>query len=336
MPEITVFMTAYNASQHITNAIKSILNQTFTNFEFIIIDDGSTDETFNIANSFSDKRIRIIKNETNKGLLFSRNIALTEAKGKYLAILDSDDIALMNRLEIQYQQFQNRPHLALLGTPAIVINNSGEETGEHISVVYNKEQISTELFFCNTFIHSSIMLKTEIFKKMGGYQLQLAEDYDLWVRIAMNYEVDNLNFPLVKYRVHACNLTNMRGEKIKDQLYPIKKQQLDKININISKEVFEIITFHPACTEYSINDYHLVILNILEKNKSCQYLESNYLKKKLFHIWYEALLHKTKHKAFPFLFQKNIFSWKHVTAKQIRKTFKLSLKSILGISKNKS
>lgn len=335
MPEITVFMTAYNASQYIATAIKSILNQTFYDFEFIIIDDGSIDETFNIASSFSDKRIRIIKNETNKGLLFSRNIALTEAKGRYLAILDSDDIALINRLEIQYHEFQNRPQLALLGTPAIVINNNDEETGEHISVVFNKEQISTELFFCNTFVHSSIMLKTEIFKKVDGYQLQLAEDYDLWVRIAMNNEVDNLNFPLVKYRVHASNLTNMQGHKITNQLYPIKKQQLDKININISKEIFEIITFHPARTEYSIDNYLIVILNILKNNKKCQYLENNYLKKKLFYIWYEALLNKTNHKAFLLLFQKDLFSWDYVTFKQIRKTFKLSLKSILGKSKNK-
>lgn len=336
MPEITVFMTAFNASRHISNAIKSILNQTFTDFELLIIDDGSKDETYNIAASFTDSRIRILKNEQNKGLLFSRNIALKEAKGKYLAILDSDDIALENRLEIQYKEFQKRPKLALLGTPTVVIDDAGKETGEYVDVKCGKEQIPTELFFANTFIHSSILMKTEVFRVVGGYQVHLAEDYDLWVRIAMNHEVDNLNFPLVKYRKHDNNISKTQGDKLIAELYPIKQKQLDKINIPISKEIFEIITNHPRCSGCSIEEYYQVILNILEQNSRYPYLESNYLKKRLFHIWYEAIIHKSRHKALPLLFQKDIFSWEYVTFKQIRKTFKLSLKSIFGISKNKT
>lgn len=336
MPEITVFMTAFNASRHISEAINSILNQTFQDFELLVIDDGSIDETYNIAASFTDSRIRIIKNEQNKGLLFSRNIALKEARGKYLAILDSDDIAVTNRLDIQYKEFQNRPNLALLGTSALVINDSGNETDEKIDVKYGNEKIRTELFFGNTFVHSSIMMKLEVLRIVGGYQVHLAEDYDLWIRIAMNHEVDNLNLPLVKYRKHDNNISKIQEEKLRAELYPIKQKQLEKINIKISKEIFEIMTQYPTQNKYSLEEYRQVILNILQQNNSYKFFEPYTLRKKLFSLWYEAILNEPNYKALPLLFQKDIFSWEYVTFKQIRKTFKLSLKSIFGISKNKT
>ena len=146
MPKITVFIPAYNTAQYISDAINSILSQTYTDFELLIIDDGSTDETNQIISSYSDSRIRLIKNRENRGLVYSRNLALTEARGKYLAILDSDDVAHENRLEIQLKEFENRPNLALLGTPANIINSQGERTGEIIKVKHGKDNVSTELF----------------------------------------------------------------------------------------------------------------------------------------------------------------------------------------------
>ena len=103
MPIVTVFMAAYNAAQFIEKSIQSILNQTFNDFELLIVDDGSTDNTLEIIRSFTDDRITIIENKINRGLIYTRNLAIQYARGTYLAIQDSDDISLPNRLERQFE-----------------------------------------------------------------------------------------------------------------------------------------------------------------------------------------------------------------------------------------
>jgi len=337
MPKITVFITAYNAAQYISDAINSILSQTYTDFELLIIDDGSTDETNQIISSYSDSRIRLIKNDKNRGLVYSRNLALSEARGKYLAILDSDDIAHENRLEIQLKEFENRPNLALLGTPANIINSKGERTGEIIKVKHGKDNVSTQLFFENTFVHSSVMLQASVFRYFGGYQNHpLAEDYDLIARIALSYEVDNLKLALVDYRKHDNNISTIQQEKLQAELYPIKEKQLAQINIALTPIIYEVLSYHPIKTNHNLLVYEMVISKIMEQNNLRKVFPSELLNKKLFIIWFEAILYKSSYKAFPLLFRKKIFSWDYVTFKQIRKTFKLSLKSILGISNNKS
>jgi glycosyltransferase involved in cell wall biosynthesis len=112
-PKITVFMAAYNSENYISDSIKSILDQSFSDFELLIINDGSTDLTVDIIEKFNDPRIRLVHNDKNRGLTYTRNVALTEALGEYIAILDSDDIAVKNRLELQYNFFQQHPEYAL-------------------------------------------------------------------------------------------------------------------------------------------------------------------------------------------------------------------------------
>ena len=127
-PAITVFMPVYNAEKYLKEAIDSILNQTFQNFELFIIDDGSTDESVKIIEGYTDWRIRLIHNYGNKGLPYTRNRGLNLARGKYLAIMDADDVSVKNRLEIQYNIMEKRSNLAVISSGKELLSNDGKST----------------------------------------------------------------------------------------------------------------------------------------------------------------------------------------------------------------
>src|SRR5690554_1467307 len=125
-PKITVFMAAYNAEAFIAEAISSILNQSFEDFELLVVNDGSIDKTVDVVHSFADPRIRLIHNEKNNGLVYTRNSALDEARGEYIAVLDSDDIAVPERLQLQYDYMIQYPKIALCGGHAALIDAQGQ------------------------------------------------------------------------------------------------------------------------------------------------------------------------------------------------------------------
>ena len=127
-PAITVFMPVYNAEKYLKEAIDSILNQTFENFELLIIDDGSTDESVKIIETYTDERIRLIHNDGNKGLPYTRNRGLNLARGKYLAIMDADDVSVKNRLEIEYNIMEKRSNLAVISSGKELLSNAGKST----------------------------------------------------------------------------------------------------------------------------------------------------------------------------------------------------------------
>lgn len=133
-PQITVFMAAYNQADFIKQSIDSILTQSFSDFELIVVNDGSTDDTAIIVESFTDNRIRLVNNDGNKGLIYTRNRLLTLARGEYIAILDGDDIAQPDRLKLQYNFLSANPEIALCGGHATIIDENGDKTGDQLMV----------------------------------------------------------------------------------------------------------------------------------------------------------------------------------------------------------
>ena len=123
-PEVSVLMPAYNRENYIEDSVKSILNQTYTNFELIILDDGSSDKTLEKIYAFKDSRIKVLQNDQNRGIAFSRNRLLEEAKGKFLVLLDSDDISFSQRLEVQLDFLKKNQDLLMVGTPCIETNEA--------------------------------------------------------------------------------------------------------------------------------------------------------------------------------------------------------------------
>lgn len=207
-PLISVLMPAYNAEMYIEEAIQSILNQTFTDFELIIVNDGSTDRTEEIILSFDDKRIRYTKNKTNLRLIASLNKSIELARGKYIARMDADDISLPNRFRKQVQFLETHLDYALCSSWAYLINEKGEKTGR-IKLIDNNNLLKINLLFTNPFVHPATMIRTDTLRKFNYNPAALHnEDFDLWLRMA-NDRLKMTNIPefLIKYRWHNSNIS---------------------------------------------------------------------------------------------------------------------------------
>jgi glycosyltransferase involved in cell wall biosynthesis len=216
IPKISVVMSVYNADKYLKDSIESILSQTFTDFEFIIINDGSTDKSFEILKYYENKdsRIKIISRE-NKGLIYSLNEGIKLAKGEYIARMDADDISYPDRFKIQLDYIKEN-NLILCGTWANIINEFGEKTGE-MTYPPKSEKIKIFGLLHNPFIHSSLIFKKDIFDKVGGYNpaFKHIEDYELWTRIMFKYKTDNIEENLLQYRVHENQITKKNNTEMR-------------------------------------------------------------------------------------------------------------------------
>lgn len=239
---ITVLMSVYNAEEYLQIAIDSILNQTYRDFEFIIINDGSNDQSRNIICSYNDNRIKLIDNDKNSGLIFSLNKGIENASGEYIARMDSDDISLPTRLQKQVACLESDDHLALVGSTAIVIDEMGHEKNI-LGVSLPSNQIFCQLFFGNIFIHTSVMGRAEVFHKYKyNINYYLAEDYYLWSQIAKDFPVFIIAEPLIKFRYHQSSISVVRKEQQDECVKKVLKYHLE--NININKPTKQELDFH--------------------------------------------------------------------------------------------
>lgn len=206
-PVISVVMPVFNGETYLGEAIESVLIQTFTDFEFIIIDDGSTDNSAKILSSYSDKRIRIITNYNNRGCPNSLNLGLEASKGKYIARMDADDISLPQRFEKQVELLDRNNNVGLLGSSCYFIDESGHELGT--SKVYNGK--CSVHFMC----HGSVLIRKSCLDKVGSYRaiIKYAEDCDLWLRLSEICDVANISEPLYRLRVHQQSLSSLNRKE---------------------------------------------------------------------------------------------------------------------------
>jgi glycosyltransferase involved in cell wall biosynthesis len=204
MPKVTVLMSVYNGERYLKESIDSILQQTFTDFEFLIINDGSTDATQDIIVSYHDPRIRVIVNESNIGLTRSLNKGLSLAQGEYIARQDVDDISFPARLEKQVAFLQQHDEVGMVGTDFLVIDKRGQ-TIVTIQPPSDHADIKVRLWDENVFCHGSVMFKKTCLLQVGRYRepFKYAQDYDLWLRIAEYFDIANLPEPLYYWRLNV-------------------------------------------------------------------------------------------------------------------------------------
>lgn len=205
-------MSVYNGEPFLVEAIESILNQTFDNFEFIIINDSSSDSSLDILTSYTDRRIKLINNDTNIGLTKSLNKGLKVASGKYIARMDADDIAYKYRLEKQYNFLEHNNEIGVLGTQAI---SNGKFLNYKIKHPTSDYHIKWKLFFSNPIVHPSVMYHKTLIESIGGYNENklYGQDYDLWVRLIPITKFANLDKACIFLRRHRENISIKKESK---------------------------------------------------------------------------------------------------------------------------
>ena len=216
-PLVSVIMAAKNVEKYISEAIDSVINQTYKNWELIIVDDGSNDTTLSIINDYTknDSRIKIIHNEKSVGQAFARNTAVKNSSGDFLAILDADDIAMPDRITEQVHFLENNPNVSAIGGHAEIIDDNGKSLGIKRKAL-NIDAIRFSLLLQNQFIHSTMMIRRGVFNKFGGYDNNFiyAEDYDLWSKIIEKNIVLNIDKVVSKFRIQPGSVTKMKDTQI--------------------------------------------------------------------------------------------------------------------------
>jgi glycosyltransferase involved in cell wall biosynthesis len=241
MPKVSVLMPMFNSEKYIGMAVESILNQTFKDFELIILNDGSTDNSKKIVESYSDSRIILIENTQNQGLARTRNRLISEAKGAFLAWLDSDDIALPQRLQIQVDFLEKNPNHALVASWARIIGSNNLPTGNFVKSYIPNTDLSALLLFVNYIVQSSVMLRRNLLPD-EHYNLDSppTEDYELWVRIAKKHPIAILNDILVDYRVHDSNISFTQNDRAMRTVKMNHQRQLEDLGINPTMQEIDL------------------------------------------------------------------------------------------------
>lgn len=222
-------MSVYNGMPFLPEAVKSILNQTYRNFEFIIVNDASTDESFKYLKSLKDRRIKLIENPKNLGLAASLNRGLKQAKGNYIARMDADDISLPQRFEKQMEFLLKNPSVDLCGTWAHLIDENEKTIGER-KFYTSDNMIKKALAILSPIIHPTMLARKEFFKKLDGYneKFDYAEDYELLMRAKNHFKFANLPMILFKWRLWDKRRSRAEMEKIDKADFKVKLEALKK------------------------------------------------------------------------------------------------------------
>lgn len=241
--KVSVLMSVYNAEKYLKTCIDSVLNQSYSNFLFYIINDCSTDGSLAIINSYSDKRIRLIENKENIGLTKSLNKALNIIETEFIARIDADDSCKLNRLATQLNIFNtSKKSLAIVGSSAYLIDERNNQIGEINVEVSNLKE---KLFFKNQLIHSSIMIRTNVLKEFKyNEHIKYAQDYNLWIRIAQKYDLTNSDEKLISYRTHSESISLLKKEDQDFCVLPSIDFQLELLGFKNKKKREKLTQIH--------------------------------------------------------------------------------------------
>jgi glycosyltransferase involved in cell wall biosynthesis len=257
-PAVSVILPVYNAEKYIAQSIQSIIDQTFTNFELIILDDGSIDNTRMVVASFTDSRIKLLLNEKNSGLAFTLNKGVQYARGQYIARMDGDDLAHPQRFEKQVAYLDNHPDVCMIDCIMDYIDENGNLLHQVNATEVTEQQIRKAMPQKNCLGHSSIMIRKNILLKYP-YNHVGNEDYDLWLRLLANgYKIHKLPEKLLLYRIHDTSYTKaalntglhfFRQARTKKQF--LLGQVFEKKKISL----FTVKVFIYLCVDYATAYY---------------------------------------------------------------------------------
>jgi len=232
MPAVSIIMPVYNGEKYVADAIQSILAQTFTDFDFIIVDDGSQDRTAEFVSAYEarDNRIRFSRFKHNVGVADARNHALTLSSGEYIAVMDGDDFSLPRRLERQVEYLRANPEIGVLGAGAQAVNENllplfPFDLPEHHAL------IAFNLLVGSSFVHSTVIMRRQLLESVGGYEpsRRTAIDTELWSRLLSRTRFANLPEILLLYRQHDAQHHTSRDENLKAQAWEVRTRLLQQL-----------------------------------------------------------------------------------------------------------
>lgn len=229
---ISVIMPVYNAEKYLKSSIESVLAQSYKNYEFIIVNDGSTDASIDIIQEFKDPRIKCISNEKNSGIVYTLNKGLSISNGEFIARIDADDLCCADRFETQVGFLIKNKRIGLCSGHIIKINDFGEEMGK-VKFPISNEACNLKFLFGNPIAHPASMFRKSLALKVGGYTAgsEPAEDLDLWLKLSNITKIENIDKVLIYYRVHANNYSTIKREKYVNKLTTIfnKEEKLKRL-----------------------------------------------------------------------------------------------------------
>jgi len=288
-PKLSVIMPVYNGGNYLIPAIKSVLNQTFSDFELIILNDASTDQSLNNIKKFKDRRIRLINREKNIGLQRNLFDGFNFAQGEYIARMDQDDICHLNRFVEQVNFLDKNPKVGLCGTWCKTIG-VGKSFINKLPCDF--EDIRANLLWQTSFVHPSVMMRKNLFKKFNlnyDQTLKYGEDYDLWMRASYNFPIRNIPKVLLFYRIHRNNTSQIFKKEMNISAYRVRIEILKRLGITQSKEEERLHNYFFPEEGETVVDFlakeERWLIKILEANKKSSVYKTSSLNKVVHERW---------------------------------------------------
>lgn len=283
-PSISVVMPVYNSEQYLKESVESILNQSFTDFEFIIMNDGSTDNSAEIIKGYlQDSRIKFIDSKENKGNYARRNEGNRLSKGKYICVMDADDIAFTNRLEVQYTTMENNPTVIACGSAYLIM----QQGFCYRPQAY--ELIKVMLIFNNMFLHPSLIIRKDVLEEIGFYneKFYFSADYDLMCRLSVKGKVINLTDILMKYRKHTKQISTEHQNTQSEFANAIRLKYLKRCGIILNPAEEKLITKVMSQSEFEegITELNVLFNNIIQQNNKISFFKND-----LLHSFFESVI----------------------------------------------
>ena len=288
-PLVSVLMPVYNAEKHLQEAMDSILNQSYTNFEFVIINDGSKDNSETIINSYQDTRIKLIVNPANKGLIYSLNEGISQCTGKYIVRMDADDISLPDRIKEQVNFMEAHPEVGVCGCDYVHFNGTSEKK---YSAMTDHDEIMSYMIFNSAIVHPSLILRTSVLQTLQpvfneGYSH--SEDYELWSKLLFKCKFSAVSKLLFKYRVHEAQVTNQHNVKQLESANKVRKELLNTLGFVYTEKELALLSQMAGSQLYTskqdVEELEAFFQKLISQNKTITAATFN---KVISYKWYTA------------------------------------------------
>lgn len=293
MPELSIVMPMYNAAAYVEHAVQSLLSQTFRDFELIVVDDASTDGSAERVHRLGDPRVRVLTNERNMGIVFSRNRGLNASVGRYYAPFDADDVAFPNKFERQIGFMNGHPRFGMVGSWARMIDRGGNSLPGTWKLPAQPEQIPSILLFRNYFVNSSTLIQRDALPE-GGYRegFDIGEDYVMWTEMARRTAVWNLPEYLVYVRQHPESTTKKDPECLRQYERKVFRHLFGDIGMVLSdadcRALLQLKGRAPISASDDLMAIENLLLTILRNNVRMQAFDPVQLRRTLRDRWMKA------------------------------------------------